>query len=327
MRALVCEAFGPVEKLKVREQELSPPKPNEVRLEVRAAGLNFPDALMVEGKYQIRPDLPFIPGGECAGVIRESGAEVKGFQAGDRVIAMPGLNAFAEQVNVDQKLLMPIPEGTSFVEAAGFCVTYATSYYALKQRAKLQRGETLVVLGAAGGVGVTAIQLGKLLGARVIACASSAEKLDFCREIGADEVINYTEESLKNRIRELTEGRGADVIYDPVGGDFTEQAYRAIAWEGRYLVIGFASGKIPNLALNLPLLKCGDILGVFWGSWAARDPAANMQNFAELLQFVAEGKLKLMTTEVFPMDEYQSAFASIRERRARGKVILSMGNA
>ncbi|WP_295799761.1 NADPH:quinone oxidoreductase family protein [uncultured Microbulbifer sp.] len=324
MRALVCESFGPVENLKVIEQSLPALKPNEVRLQVHAAGVNFPDALMVQGKYQVRPELPFIPGGECAGVIAEVGEEVKGFKAGDKVIAMPGLSAFAEQVNVDHKLLMPMPEGVSFAEAAGFCITYATSYYAFKQRAKLQEGETLVVLGAAGGVGVTAIQLGKLMGARVIACASSAEKLEFCREVGADEVINYTEEDLKERIRELTDGRGADVIYDPVGGDFTEQAYRAIAWGGRYLVIGFAAGDIPRLPLNLPLLKAGDILGIYWGGWAARDPKGNMQNFSELLNFVTKGRLKPMTTEVFSLAEFQSAFAAIRERRALGKVILSL---
>ena len=325
MRALVCESFGPVENLKVGNPEIAALKPDEVRVRVRAAGVNFPDALMVEGKYQVRPELPFIPGAECAGEICAVGEAVKGFGVGDKVIAMPGLSAFAEQVNVNQKLLMPMPDGTSFEEAAGFCITYATSYYAFRQRAKLQPGETLVVLGAAGGVGVTAIQLGKLLGARVIACASSAAKLDFCREVGADEVINYSEEGLKERIRELTEGRGADIIYDPVGGDFSEQAYRSIAWGGRYLVIGFAAGDIPRLPLNLPLLKGGDILGVYWGGWAARDPKGNRQNFAELLQFVAEGKLQPLTTEVFALEDYAAAFASIRERRALGKVILSLG--
>ncbi|MFD1218239.1 NADPH:quinone oxidoreductase family protein [Microbulbifer celer] len=326
MRALVCKSFGPVEELTIAERETAPLKPNEVKLDIRAAGVNFPDALMVAGKYQVQPDLPFIPGGECAGIISELGSEVRGFNIGDRVIAMPGLAAFAEQVNVDHKLLMPMPEQLDFVQAAGFCITYATSYYAFKQRAQLKEGETLVVLGAAGGVGVTAIQLGKIMGARVIACASSDEKLGFCREIGADEVINYSTENLKDRIRELTDGKGADVIYDPVGGDFTEAAYRSIAWGGRYLVIGFAAGDIPKLPLNLPLLKAGDILGIFWGGWAARDPKGNMQNFSELLQLVADGKLNPLTTEVFPLEEFTQAFAAITERRARGKVILSMEN-
>lgn len=324
MRALVCEEYGPAESLKITERALPELKPGEVRIDVRAAGINFPDSLIIAGKYQVKPSLPFVPGGECAGVISAVGADVKGFKVGDRVIAMPGLAAFAEQVHVDQKLLVPMPEKLSFEQAAGFCITYATSYYALKQRAALREGETLVVLGAAGGVGVTAIQLGKALGARVIACASTEEKLEFCREVGADELINYTQEDLKERIRELTGGRGADVIYDPVGGDFTETAYRSIAWCGRYLVIGFASGDIPKLPMNLPLLKAGDIMGIFWGSWAQRDPKANLQNFAELLQMVEEGNLNPLTTEVYPFEEFIQAFAAITGRRARGKVILSL---
>ncbi|MCK7597595.1 NADPH:quinone oxidoreductase family protein [Microbulbifer sp. CAU 1566] len=327
MQALVCEAFGPVENLKIRDWQLPALQPHEVRLEVHAAGVNFPDGLMVQGKYQVKPELPFVAGGECAGIIREVGESVKGFKAGDRVIAMPGLAAFAELVNVDHKLLMPMPEQLDFPQAAGFCITYATSYYAFKQRAQLQEGETLVVLGAAGGVGVTAIQLGKLMGARVIACASSAEKLAFCRDVGADEVINYSDENLKDRIRELTDGKGADVIYDPVGGAFTEEAYRSIAWGGRYLVIGFAAGDIPKLPLNLPLLKAGDILGIYWGGWAARDPKGNMQNFAELLGFVAEGRLQPMTTEVYALSEFSRAFSAIGERKARGKVVLTMDHA
>ncbi|WP_193165878.1 NADPH:quinone oxidoreductase family protein [Microbulbifer hainanensis] len=324
MRALVCEEYGTAETLVIAERELPELKESEVRIDVRAAGINFPDSLIIAGKYQVKPPLPFVPGGECAGVISAVGSAVKNFKVGDRVIAMPGMSAFAEQVNVDQKLLVPMPEKLSFEQAAGFCITYATSYYALKQRAALEPGETLVVLGAAGGVGVTAIQLGKSLGARVIACASSAEKLEFCREVGADELINYSEENLKDRIKELTGGKGADVIYDPVGGDYTEEAYRSIAWCGRYLVIGFASGDIPRLPLNLPLLKAGDIMGIFWGSWAQRDPKANLQNFAELLQMVEEGKLNPLTTEVYRFEEYVQAFASITERRARGKVILTL---
>ncbi|MCW8128335.1 NADPH:quinone oxidoreductase family protein [Microbulbifer halophilus] len=324
MRALVCEEYGPAESLKIIERELPALKPGEVRIDVRAAGINFPDSLIIAGKYQVKPPLPFVPGGECAGVISAVGEEVKGFKVGDRVIAMPGTSAFAEQVNVDQKLLVPMPQALSFEQAAGFCITYATSYYALKQRAALREGETLVVLGAAGGVGVTAIQLGKAMGARVIACASSAEKLDFCREVGADELINYSQEDLKERIKELTDGKGADVIYDPVGGDFTEAAYRSIVWCGRYLVIGFASGDIPKLPMNLPLLKAGDIMGIFWGSWAQRDPKANLQNFAELLQMVEKGELEPLTTEVYPFEDFVQAFAAITERRARGKVILTL---
>ncbi|MBN8432014.1 NADPH:quinone oxidoreductase family protein [Microbulbifer salipaludis] len=324
MQALVCEAFGPVENLKIRHWSLPDLKPNEVRLEVHAAGVNFPDGLMVQGKYQVKPELPFVAGGECAGIIREVGDAVKGFTVGDRVIAMPGLAAFAEQVNVDHKLLMPMPSELDFPQAAGFCITYATSYYAFKQRAQLQEGETLVVLGAAGGVGVTAIQLGKLMGARVIACASTDEKLAFCRDLGADETINYSKENLKDRIRALTDDKGADVIYDPVGGQFTEQAYRSIAWGGRYLVVGFAAGDIPKLPLNLPLLKAGDILGIYWGGWAARDPRGNMQNFSELLGFVQDGSLQPLTTEVYALEDFLQAFTVIGERRAQGKVVLTM---
>lgn len=322
MRALICKEYGPAEQLVIDERELPQLKDNEVCIDVRASGINFPDSLMIAGKYQVKPPLPFVPGGECAGVISKVGSAVKNFKVGDRVIAMPGMSAFAEQVHVKEQLLVPMPDKLSFEQAAGFCITYATSYYALKQRARLREGETLVVLGAAGGVGVTAIQLGKAMGARVIACASTAEKLEFCREVGADELVNYSEESLKDRIKELTDGRGADVIYDPVGGDYTEQAYRSIAWCGRYLVIGFASGDIPKLPLNLPLLKAGDIMGIFWGSWAQRDPKANLKNFAELLQMVEEGRLNPLTTEVYPFEDYVQAFAAITERRARGKVIL-----
>lgn len=324
MRALICEEYGPADKLVIGEQDLPQLKSTEVRIDVRAAGLNFPDALVIAGKYQVKPPLPFIPGGECAGMVSAVGDEVKNFKPGDRVIAMPGMAAFAEQVNVDQKLLVPMPDKMSFEQGAGFCITYATSYYALKQRANIQPGETLVVLGAAGGVGVTAIQLGKAMGARVIACASSAEKLEFCREVGADELIDYTREDLKERLKELTAGKGADVIYDPVGGEYTEAAYRSIAWGGRYLVIGFASGDIPKLPLNLPLLKAGDIMGIFWGAWAQRDPKGNLQNFTELLQMVEEGRLNPLTTEVYSFERYAEAFAAITERRARGKVILSL---
>lgn len=325
MRALICEEYGSAELLVIAEWELPELKSDEVCIDVRAAGINFPDSLMIAGKYQVKPPLPFVPGGECAGVISAVGDKVKDFKVGDRVIAMPGMAAFAEKVNVKEHLLVPMPDKLSFEQAAGFCITYATSYYALKQRAAIKEGETLVVLGAAGGVGVTAIQLGKAMGARVIACASTDKKLEFCKMVGADELINYSTENLKERIKELTNGRGADVIFDPVGGDFTEEAYRSIAWSGRYLVIGFASGDIPRLPMNLPLLKAGDIMGIFWGSWAQRDPEANLRNFAELLQMVEEGKLNPLTTEIYPFEEYVQAFAAITERRARGKVIFTLG--
>lgn len=324
MRALVCSEYGPAGKLAIVERELPALGKGEMLVDIKAAGLNFPDSLIIEGKYQVKPPLPFVPGSEAAGIVRELGEGVTRYAVGDRVICTLSTGAFAEQAVAHETMTLPMASNMTFEQAAGFCITYATSYYALKQRAKIQKGETLLVLGAAGGVGVTAIQIGKAMGATVIAAASTEEKLDFACEVGADLRINYTTENLKERIKELTGGKGADVIYDPVGGDYTEQAYRAIAWYGRYLVIGFAAGPIPKIPLNLPLLKAGDILGVFWGGWAARDPQGSMQNFKELLGLVEDGTLKPITTEVYDFDKYEDAFACLTERRARGKVILSM---
>jgi len=324
MRALVCSEYGPADKLAIVERELPAVGKGEMLVDIKAAGLNFPDSLIIEGKYQVKPPLPFVPGSEAAGVVREIGEGVTRYAVGDRVICTVPTGAFAEQAIVHEAMTLPMASNMTFEQAAGFCITYATSYYALKQRAKIQKGETLLVLGAAGGVGVTAIQIGKAMGATVIAAASTEEKLDFACEVGADLRINYATENLKERIKELTGGKGADVIYDPVGGDYTEQAYRSIAWYGRHLVIGFAAGPIPKIPLNLPLLKAGDILGVFWGGWSARDPQGSMQNFKELLGMVEEGTLEPITTEVYDFDRYEEAFACLTERRARGKVILSM---
>ncbi len=324
MRALVCSEYGPADKLAIVERELPAVGKGEMLVDIKAAGLNFPDSLIIEGKYQVKPPLPFVPGSEAAGVVREIGEGVTRYAVGDRVICTVPTGAFAEQAIVHEAMTLPMASNMTFEQAAGFCITYATSYYALKQRAKIQKGETLLVLGAAGGVGVTAIQIGKAMGATVIAAASTEEKLDFACEVGADLRINYATENLKERVKELTGGKGADVIYDPVGGDYTEQAYRSIAWYGRHLVIGFAAGPIPKIPLNLPLLKAGDILGVFWGGWSARDPQGSMQNFKELLGMVEEGTLEPITTEVYDFDKYEEAFACLTERRARGKVILSM---
>jgi len=324
MRALVCSEYGPADKLAIVERDLPAVGKGEMLVDIKAAGLNFPDSLIIEGKYQVKPPLPFVPGSEAAGVVREIGEGVTRYAVGDRVICTVSTGAFAEQAVVHEAMTLPMASNMTFEQAAGFCITYATSYYALKQRAKIQKGETLLVLGAAGGVGVTAIQIGKAMGATVIAAASTEEKLDFACEVGADLRINYATENLKERIKELTGGKGADVIYDPVGGDYTEQAYRAIAWYGRHLVIGFAAGPIPKIPLNLPLLKAGDILGVFWGGWSARDPQGSMQNFKELLGLVEDGTLEPITTEVYDFDKYEEAFACLTERRARGKVILSM---
>jgi len=324
MKALVCNEFGSAESLVIEDRETPAPGKGELLIDIKAAGLNFPDVLTVQGKYQITPDLPFVPGVESAGIVAAVGEGVTRFKVGDRVISTIAIGAFATACIAPEGVVIPMASNMTFEQAAGFCITYATSYYAFKQRAQLKAGETVLVLGAAGGVGITAIQIAKHMGAKVIAAASTEEKLDFACAAGADMRINYSTENLKDKIKELTGGKGADVIYDPVGGDYSEQAYRSIAWYGRYLVIGFAAGPIPKIPLNLPLLKGGDILGVFWGGWAARDPAGSQQNFVELLQLVEAGSLVPITTEVYDFEDYANAFACLTERRARGKVILRM---
>ncbi len=325
MKAVVCREHGPAEKLELAEDWPAPEcGEGEILVEVKAAGLNFPDLLMIQGKYQTQPDMPFIPGAECAGVILAVGEGVKAFKPGDRIIATGTHTAFAERRVIDQAKAFPMPQSLDFVQAAGISLTYFTSYHALKQRAELKPGETLLVLGAAGGVGATAVEIGKLLGARVIAAASSDEKLELCRQLGADEVINYSEVDLKSTLKEMTGGRGVDVVYDPVGGDFTEAALRNMAWKGRYLVIGFASGPIPKPPLNLALLKGCSIVGVFYGRFTAEEPELNRRNVEELWEFFDAGKLKPVVTDVFPLENYVDAFNCLAERRARGKVILTM---
>jgi len=324
MRALVCSELGPAERLSVREVPDPEPGPGELVLDVRAAGLNFPDTLIIEGKYQFRPDLPFIPGGEASGVVSAVGREVRGVKVGDEVVAMAVSGAFAEKWAVDANTVMAKPPSLEHRVAAGFGLTYGTSYYALQQRAKLQPGETLLVLGAAGGVGSSAVDIGKAMGARVIAAASTDEKLAYAAELGADEGVNYSNEDFRDRIRELTEGRGVDVVYDPVGGDLSEPALRSMAWNGRFLVIGFAAGSIPEIPLNLPLLKGVSVVGVFWGAWTKRDPAASAANFAELFSMVESGALHPQVAAVYPLDGYVEAFGALTGRKARGKVVLEI---
>lgn len=324
MKALVCKEYGSTDNLVIEIITIGKPGSDELLIDVKAVGLNFPDALTVQGIYQAKPELPFVPGIEAAGIVAEIGEGVEDFSVGDRVICSLAIGAFAEQCIAAEVSTQPMAQNMTFEQAAGFCVAYGTSYYALKQRANLQPGETVVVLGAAGGVGITAVQIAKAMGAIVIAVASSEDKLDFACNSGADFRINYHTEDLKVRIKELTNGKGADVIYDPVGGDYTEQAYRSIAWLGRYLVIGFASGSIPKIPLNLPLLKGGDILGVFCGSWLQRNPAEYQKNSRELLQMVENEKLVPMTTEVYDFTDYANAFRCLTERRAKGKVILKL---
>lgn len=325
MRAVLCKEFGPFEQLALETVDDPTPGAGQVLIDVEAAGINFPDLLMVQGKYQVRPELPFVPGGECAGVVSAVGDGVSGIAVGDSVIAMELVGAFAEKLVVEAAAVVPMPKGMDFATAAGISITYATSYYALKQRAQLRSGESLLVLGAAGGVGLATVELGKAMGARVIAAASSEEKLDAACAAGADLRVNYSTESLKGRVKELTEGRGADVIYDPVGGDYSEQAFRAIAWQGRHLVIGFAAGDIPKLPLNLALLKGASVVGVFWGAFTKRDAAASQQNFLELKEMFEEGRLAPKVTK-FPLADFQQALASLAERRAVGKLVLQMNN-
>ncbi|MEH6567567.1 MAG: NADPH:quinone oxidoreductase family protein [Halioglobus sp.] len=324
MKALVCKEHGLADKLELVADWPNPEVgEQDVLINVKAAGLNFPDVLIIQGKYQIQPDMPFIPGGECSGEVVAVGAKVSRFKVGDKVISMGASGAFCEQIAVNEHAAFPMPEGLTFEQAAGVSITYFTSYYALKQRANLQAGETLLVLGAAGGVGTTAIELGKLMGAKVIAAASTQEKLDLCKSLGADEVINYSEESLKDRIKELTGGKGVDVVYDPVGGDYAEPAIRGMAWNGRYLVIGFASGPIPKIPLNLTLLKGCSLVGVFWGRFTGEEPAVNLKNIEELWALFAAGKLSPVVTDSFSIDQYEDAFNCLIERRARGKVIMN----
>ena len=325
MKAVVCKEHGLPDKLAFETNWPDPePGDNDVLIDVKAAGLNFPDVLIIQNKYQTKPDLPFIPGGECSGVVAAVGKNVTRLKPGDKVISMGAHGAFCSRIAANQNSVFPMPEGLSFEQAAGISITYFTSYYALKQRANIQPGETLLVLGAAGGVGTTAVELGKLFGAKVIAAASSDEKLALCKQLGADEVINYSEVSLKDALKELTGGKGVDVVYDPVGGDFSEPALRSMAWNGRYLVIGFASGPIPSIPLNLTLLKGCAIVGVFWGRFMAEEPAVNLQNIHELWTLFAEGKLKPVVTDLFKLEEYEAAYACMMERRARGKVILTL---
>ncbi|PWE17402.1 NADPH:quinone oxidoreductase [Marinicauda salina] len=323
MRALICEEFAPYDQLKVAEADAPPAGEGMVVIDVRAAGVNFPDILLVEGKYQMRPDTPFIPGMEIAGEVSEIGANVSGFKPGDRVIAATMLGGFAEKVAAPAAQIVPMPDSMSFEEGAALTTIYGTSYHALKQRADLKAGETLLVLGAAGGVGLAAVQIAKAMGATVIAAASSDEKLDVAKESGADAGINYASEDLKARAKELTDGKGVDVVYDPVGGDLAEPALRAVGWEGRYLVVGFAAGDIPKIPLNLALLNSRDIQGVFWGAWAGRNPRENAANMKALFDLYEAGKIKPRISAAYPLDDFKQAFDDIMQRRVMGKVVLT----
>jgi len=294
----------------------------EALIEISAAALNFPDTLAISGKYQVRPELPFIPGGEAAGTIIGLGPDVEEYRIGERVMWAGMIGAFAERICIPASELIRVPDTMPSETAAGFLVAYGTSYYALKQRARLQPGETLLVLGAAGGVGLAAVDLGKVMGARVIAAASSSEKLAVAAGAGADQTINYVDQPLKETVKSMTGGRGADVVYDPVGGPFSEQALRATGWDGRFLVVGFAAGEIPKVPLNLPLLKNNSIVGVLYGGWTQNNPADMRENIAELLAFYSSGKLHPLTSQSFELEQYVEAFDALTNRRAKGKVIF-----
>ena len=322
MKALLCRSLGGIESLEVGDMPSPVAARGQVLVDVKAAGVNFPDLLMTQGKYQFKPPLPFAPGCELAGVVKAVGEGVTHVQPGDRVLALVMHGAFAEEALADARAVVPIPEAIDFATAASFMFTYGTSYHALKDRAALQPGETLLVLGAAGGVGLAAVELGKLMGARVIAAASSAEKLDACRSRGADETIDYTTEDLKERVKALTGGRGVDVVYDPVGGDYSEAALRGMAWKGRFLVVGFANGEIPRIPLNLALLKGCAIVGVFWGSFTTKEPEANAANVRELVGHISAGRLAPLVSDRYPLARGVDALRAMQERRVKGKVVV-----
>ena len=324
MRALVCKAYGPVEDLVIETHEDPVPGDGEVLVDIKAAGINFPDLLVISGNYQVKTPLPFIPGGETAGVVESVGSGVTRFKPGDRVIATPISGGFADKCVVPEKMCLPLPKSMSFEQGAGFTITYATSYHAFRQSTELRSGETVLILGAAGGVGTTAVEIARSLGARVIAAASSEEKLQFAREAGATDTINYSEVSLREAVKELTDGKGVDVVYDPVGGELAEQAFRSLAWQGRYLVVGFASGDIPCFPANIALLKEASVIGVWWGTWGNNNPGDSLQNLVELGAMVDEGKLNPRVTGIYPLENFVEAFTTLSERRALGKVVLTL---
>jgi NADPH:quinone reductase len=322
MKAVWVKEFDRPDQVVIEELLPKQPGPGEVVISVRACGVNFLDGLMLKGTYQAQPPLPFTPGAEVSGVIREVGAGVSGLEVGTRVMAVTGNGGYAEEAVAPAARVFPLPEQMDFPTAAAFPIVYATSHHALKDRGRLAPGETLLVLGAAGGVGLTAVEIGKIMGARVIACASSEEKLALCKQYGADAVINYSTSDLRERIRELTAGKGVDVVYDPVGGAYAEPAVRGLGFQGRYLVIGFASGTIPSIPLNLVLLKITSIVGVFWGAYAQARPQQNAGNMAELLSWYAQGRLRPHLSGTFPLASFREALQVVMNRKAKGKVVM-----
>ncbi len=325
MKAIVCEAFGPPQNLVYRDVPSPVVTPGTVKIRVRAAGVNFPDTLIIQGKYQFKPAFPFSPGAEVAGEVLEVGEGVSHVKPGDRVIGMTVFGGFAEEIVVPAAGCVAMAPTMPFDEAAGFTMTYGTSHHALRQRAALMPGETVLVMGAAGGVGLTAVELAKAMGATVVAAASTDDKLALAQKYGADHLLNYSNVDIKEGIKLLTKGQGVDVVYDPVGGDYTEPAFRSIAWKGRYLVVGFAAGPIPHLPLNLPLLKGAAIVGVFWGDFIRREPEVHAANMRELLDWYAQGKLKPHVSQQYPLEKAGEALSWVMNRQAQGKVVLTVG--
>jgi NADPH2:quinone reductase len=325
MKAVLCKKLGPPEDLVVEDIPSLVPQAGQVVVAVKAAGVNFPDTLIIQGKYQFKPEPPFSPGGEVAGVVKVVGGGVTNVKVGDHVIAASTFGGFAEEMLCDADRLVPMPAGMAFEPASAFLLTYGTSYHALKDRAHLQPGETMLVLGASGGVGLAAVQLGKAMGARVIAAASSDAKLEVCRQNGADEVINYASDDLRARVKALTSGKGVDVVYDPVGGPYSEMALRDMAWNGRFLVVGFAAGDIPKVPLNLALLKGCAIVGVFWGAFTRNEPEKNRRNNEELLALYMQGKVKPHIHATYPLSRAGEALNEVLYKRVSGKIVLVTG--
>ena len=324
MKAIICNNFGLPKTLEYKEIETPKPKEGEILITVKACSVNFPDTLIIQGKYQFRPEFPFSPGSDVAGIVEQVGENVPHFKVGDEVVGFIPFGGFAEKAIVKAKDCFPKPKGMSMVNASAFLLAYGTSYHALKDRAQLKEGETVLILGASGGVGLTALELSKLMGAKVIAAASSREKLELCKQFGADEVINYTEESVKDKVKELTNGKGVDVIYDPVGGHFSELALRAIAWRGRHLVIGFANGEIPKIPINLTLLKGASIVGVFWGAFAQKEPKKSLENIQQLLTWFVKGDVKPHIDKTYSLQDAPNALEDMMQRKVKGKIVIDM---
>jgi NADPH2:quinone reductase len=325
MRAVVCVEYGPPSALRVTDLPSPVPGPRQVVISNQAPGVNFPDTLIIQGKYQFRPPFPFSPGGELAGTIKQVGSEVRGFKPGDKVAACLTYGAYAQEIAVDAESLIPLPSSldTAAMQVAGcFTLTYSTSLHALKDRAHAQSGETLLVLGAAGGVGLAAVEIGKLLGLRVIAAASTPEKLETTRQYGADEIIDYSREDLRERVKALTGGRGVDIVYDPVGDKLAEPALRSVGWNGRYLVVGFAGGEIPRIPLNLTLLKGCAVVGVFWGEFVRREPERHAANLRQLLGWLEQGRIRPLISGRYPLMRAPEALELLMARRATGKLVI-----